>query len=82
MCLRCASQRFSDPQGRCQVTLKFEEYSMKDVQNDALRAQLAVEQKSILLDKLGGIREAFETISNALDVIGDVSHIIWGTVLR
>ena len=55
---------------------------MKDVQNDALRAQLAVEQKSILLDKLGGIRKAFETISNASDVIGDVSHIIQGTVLR
>ena len=62
------------------MTLKFEKYSLGDIQKETLRAKVTVEQKRVLLDKLGGFRDTFGRMSKASGALGDVSHIVRGAV--
>ena len=60
------------------MTLKFEKYSLEDIRKETLRAKVTVEQKRVLLDKLGQYRDTFERISKVSDALGDVRHIARG----
>ena len=57
------------------MTLKFEKYSLEDIQKETLRAKVTVEQKRVLLDKLGGYRDTFGRISEVSGALGDVGHV-------
>ena len=57
------------------MTLKFEKYSLEDIQKETLRAKVTVEQRRVLLDKLGGYRDTFGRISEASGALGDVGHV-------
>ena len=57
------------------MLLTFDEFSTKNIKNVTLRAQLIVEQKQVLMDKLGMARNLLNSICSIADSVGDVRAV-------
>ena len=57
------------------MLLTFDEFSTKNIKNVTLRAKLIVEQKQVLMDKLGMARNLLDSICSLADSVGDVCAV-------